>query len=344
MTSANDLSPVSGLPDTMRAFRVREWGDLSNVSLDDAPRPAPGSGEVLVRLAHAGVNFMDVYTVRGAYKASKTYPLRLPLTLGVEGAGHVCQLGEGAQGIRVGDAVSYCLQWGSYADYAVVPSAKLARIPDGIDTAVAAASTFQGVTAHYLAHDMAALQEGDWALVWSGSGGIARLLIQMLRRRGVRVAATASSAEKAEAARKSGAELVFAPEEDVASRLRDASAGGAAIVFDSSGKATIDVSMLCLRRRGTLVLVGTNSGPVPTLDVAKLMEAGSISFVRPRLADYIPTPEAFRARMGAVFGGVLRGELDASPAEIFPLQEAKTPLQRLVDRTSLGKAVLQIQE
>ena len=342
MIAANDLSPLSRLPDTMRAFRVREWGDLSNVSLDDAPRPAPGPGEVLVHLAHAGVNFMDVYTVRGTYKASKTYPIHLPLTLGVEGAGHVAGFGEGVAGLRVGDAVSYCLNWGSYADFAVVPATKLARIPDGIDTAVAAAVTFQGVTAHYLAQDMATLRGGDWALVWSGAGGIAKLLIQMLRRRGVRVAATASSAEKAEAARKSGAELVFAPEEDVAGRLRDASAGGAAIVYDSTGKATIDISMQCLRRRGTLVLVGTNSGPVPTLDVAKLMEAGSISFVRPRLADYIPTPEAFRARMDEVFGAVLRGELDASPAETFSLKDAKTPLQRLVDRTSLGKAVLKI--
>lgn len=328
-------------PDTMRALRITEWGDLSSVRLEQAERPSPGSGEVLVRMAHSGVNFMDVYTVRGAYKDSRTYPLRLPLTIGVEGAGYVEALGDGVDGFRPGELVSFCLHWGAHADWAVVPAEKLARVPEAIGSDVAAAVTFQGITAHYLAHDIASLHAGDWAFVLSGSGGIARLMTQMLRQRRVRVVATASTDEKAEMARRAGAELVLKSDDpDVAAQVRDVTGGGAAIVYDSSGQATIASSMQCLRRRGTLVLVGTNSGPVKTLDVAALMEAGSISFVRPRLADFVTTPEEFRSRIGEVFGMVVSGALNAAPASTFPLTQGRIPMQQLVSRTAIGKSVL----
>lgn len=332
-------------PRSMCALRVHEWGDLSEIRLEEMPRPQPAAGEVLVRMAHSGVNFMDVYTVRGAYKDSRTYPLRLPLTIGVEGAGHIEALGDGVKGFRVGEPVSFCLHWGSHAEWAAVPAAKLARIPQTIGTDVAAASTFQGITAHYLAHDVAPLGEGDWALVWSGSGGIARLLAQMLRRRGIRIVATASSDQKADAARRSGAEVVLRSDDpDVAERVRELTGGGAAVVYDSAGQATIASSMRSLRRRGTLVLVGTNSGPVKTLDVPALMEAGSISFIRPRLADFVATPGEFASRVSAVFDLIAAGELDAAPSCIFPLAQGQVPMQQLVARTAMGKSVLDIGE
>ena len=327
----------------MQAIRVHQWGDLSGISLEDIPQPEPAAGEVLVRLTHAGVNFMDVYTVRGAYKASHTYPTKLPLTIGVEGAGLVAATGAGVDDFRIGDRVSYCVHWGAYADWAIVPSTKLAHVPDAVGSELAAAITFQGATAHYLAHDLAPLRLGDWALVWSGSGGIAGLLTQMLRARGVRVVATASSEAKAEAARRSGAEIVLpSTDPDIAGRVRDLTGGGAAIVYDSAGQATIKTSMDSVRRRGTLALVGTNSGPVATLDVPALMEAGSISFIRPRLADYIATPAEFSARLDAVFGMIADGTLAAAPSAVYPLAEARVPLEQLVARTSLGKAVLEI--
>lgn len=329
----------------MQAMRVHEWGALSEIHLEDMARPEPAAGEVLVRLAHAGVNFMDVYTVRGAYKASGTYPTQLPLTIGVEGAGRIEALGAGVDGFRVGEMVSYCVHWGAYAEWAVVPAAKLAHVPDGIGSELAAAVTFQGATAHYLAHDLARLREGDWAMAWSGAGGIARLLTQMLRQQGVRVVATASSAEKAQAARESGAELVLSPDDaDLVNQVRQATGGGAAIVYDSAGQATLAASMQCVRRRGMLALVGTNSGPVATLNILALMEAGSISFIRPRLADFIAAPGEFASRMTAVFGMIAAETLQAAPTAIFPMAEARVPMEQLVARTSLGKSVLAIQQ
>ncbi len=329
----------------MQAMRVHEWGELSGILLEEIARPEPAPGEVLIRLDHAGVNFMDVYTVRGAYKASGTYPTQLPLTIGVEGAGRIEALGTGTDGFRVGEMVSWCVHWGAYAEWAVIPAAKLARVPDSIGSELAAAVTFQGATAHYLAHDLAGLREGDWAMVWSGAGGIAQLLTQMLRRRGVRVVATASSAAKARAASESGAELVLPPHDaDLAARVREATGGGAAIVYDSAGQATLAASMRCVRRRGVLALVGTNSGPVATLDVPALMEAGSISFVRPRLADFIAAPGEFAGRMAEVFAMVAAGTLRAAPTAVVPLAHARVPMEQLVARTSLGKSVLAIRQ
>ena len=315
----------------MQAMRVHQWGELSEIRLEDIPQPQPAAGEVLVRLTHAGVNFMDVYTVRGAYKTSRTYPTKLPLTIGVEGAGRVAATGAGVDGFRTGERVSYCVHWGAYADWATVPAAKLAHVPDAVGSEFAAAVTFQGATAHYLANDLAPLRPGDWALVWSGSGGIAGLLIQMLRARRVRVVATASSDAKAGAARRSGAEIVLPfTDPDIAGHVRELTGGGAAIIYNSAGQATIETSMRSVRRRGTLALVGTNSGPVATLDVPALMEAGSISFIRPRLADYIATPAEFRARMDAVFGMLADGKLAAAPSEMYPLAKARIPLEQLV--------------
>lgn len=338
LAERNDQETASA---SMCALRVTEWGDLSNVRLEQVERPTPAPGEVLVRMAHSGVNFMDVYTVRGAYKESRTYPLRLPLTLGMEGAGYVEALGDGVDGFQPGELVSFCLHWGAHADWTAVPAEKLARVPESVGSDVAAAVTFQGVTAHYLAHDMAHLRAGDWAFVLSGSGGIAQLLTQMLRQQRVRVVATASSGEKAEVARRAGAELVLPSDDpDVAAHVRDVTGGGAAVVYDSSGQSTIASSMQCLRRRGTLVLVGTNSGPVKTLDVPALMEAGSISFVRPRLADFIATSAEFRSRLGEVFGMVTAGLLDAAPASTFSLAQGRIPMQQLESRTAIGKSVL----
>jgi NADPH:quinone reductase len=326
---------------TMRALRVHEWGDLSRITLESISIPSPQQGEVLIRMGHSGLNFMDIYTVRGTYKDSRTYPVKLPLTIGMEGAGRVEALGSGVDTVKIGDTVSFCLHWGAHAEWATVPASHLVCLPDSIGTDIAAAVTFSGITAHYLAHDLADLHVGDWALVWSGAGGIAQLLTQMLRRMGVHVVATASSEQKAEAIRRNGADIVLSPTDpDFEDRVREATGGGAAIVYDTAGRATINTSLRSLRRRGTLSLVGTNSGPVPTLDVAALMEAGSIRFIRPRLADFIATQAEFKRRSDAVMEAIVQGDLQAAPAAIYPFPEARAPLAQLIDRTAIGKSVM----
>ena len=177
----------------MRAIRIEHYGGPEVLAETEIAVPAPGPGEVLVKVAYAGINFMDVYTRRGVYARPGHYAASLPLTLGMEGAGRIEAIGEGVETWKSGDRVSWCLVRGSYAEYAVVPESKLVAVPDGLGLDVAAATLFQGITAHYLVEDVGRLQHDRWCLVHAGSGGIGQLLIQMARRRGARVIATARS-------------------------------------------------------------------------------------------------------------------------------------------------------
>jgi len=328
----------------MQALRVSKWGDLSDLQVDEVPRPAPGPGEVLVRMAYGGINFMDVYTVRGAYKASRTYPTLLPLTTGVEGSGVVDALGDGVTEWALGDRVCFCLHWGAHADWAVVPAVKLGHVPGGISLQAAAGVTFQGCTAHYLANDIARLESEQWALVYSGAGGVGQLLIQMLRCRGVRVIAVASSEAKEEVARARGAEVVLRPDEPTfVHQVRTASKGGVHVAYDSYGRETINQSLQSLRTRGHLVLVGTNSGPVTSLDVASFAEGGSLSFVRPRLADFIATRAELNARLDELFGMIMEGRLHVALEQVCALDDVPLRLQALADRTAVGKSIVRLQ-
>jgi len=147
---------------------------------------------------------MDIHTRQGKYAASKTYPVRLPCTLGMEGAGEVVRVGSEVTRAGLGDRVAWCISWGSYAEYACVPEALIARLPDAIGFDVAAASVFQGCTAHYLVHDVAQLMPGSTCLIQAASGSVGQLLIQFAKRLGAIVYATASTPAKCEVARRLG--------------------------------------------------------------------------------------------------------------------------------------------
>jgi hypothetical protein len=192
----------------MKAIRVSAFGGPEKLQLQDAERPSPGPGEALVKLNRAGINFIDIYMRNGSYAKSATYKTPLPMTLGMEGAGTVVELGAGVSGLEVGTRVAYCLARGSYAQYAAVPAWRLARIPDGTSDAVATALMLQGCTAHYLSHSAFPLGPEHSCLVHAGAGGVGQLLIQLAKRRGARVIATVGTADKAEIARARGADEV----------------------------------------------------------------------------------------------------------------------------------------
>jgi NADPH2:quinone reductase len=181
----------------MRAITIDAYGGPEVLRFrQDAPVPVAEPDHVLVRVASAGINFMDVHTRQGKYASSRTYTVRLPCTLGMEGAGEVVALGSDVHHLAVGDRVAWCIAWGSYAEYAAIPAALAAKLPDGISYELAAAAMFQGCTAHYLIEDVAQLSAGDRCLIHAGSGSIGQILIQMARERGAIVFATASTADK----------------------------------------------------------------------------------------------------------------------------------------------------
>lgn len=328
----------------MRAMQIDSYGGEEVLRLRNVAIPAPGAKEVRVRLAFAGINFMDVHTRNGKYADSRNYTTGLPLTLGVEGAGWVDAVGSDVDEWKKGDRVAYCLARGSYADYAVVPAWRLLKVPDDIGLDLAAAVVFQGFTAHYLANDVGRLGPGRSCLVHAGAGGIGQILIQMAKALGAKVIATASSAIKAETARRRGADVVSSYEEgEFAAKAREMTGGvGVDVVFDSVGPATLKGNLAALRPRGLFVMYGSNSGPVPDIKPMELADCGSLFFTRPRLADHVADGESVRRRGSALFRAMACGELKIEIEGFHTLDTVAEAHRALEERRSIGKSVLRL--
>ncbi len=320
----------------MRAIRVTEVGDPNVLTCVDAPMPEPGAGEARVRIEVAGVNFIDTYHRRG------WYPLPLPFTPGVEGAGVVDAVGEGVTEVAVGDAVAYGMSTGSYAEYAIVPSRVLVKRGDGVDAQNGAAAMIQGMTAHYLACSTYPLKEGDSCLVHAAAGGTGALLVQIAKLRGARVIGTVSTEEKERIARAAGAdEVIRYTEVDFAEAVRDLTGGeGLEVVYDSVGIATFDKSLDCLKPRGYMVLFGQASGVVPTLDPQILNQKGSLFLTRPTLASHMLTRSELEGRANDIFNWIAEGQLEIRIDRTFPLDDAEGAHTYLEARQTKGKVLL----
>lgn len=320
----------------MRAVRVHQTGGPEVLRVDEIEEPEPGEGEVCVRVAAAGVNFIDTYHRSGAY------PLPLPFVPGQEAAGTVSSIGPGVEGLNEGDRVAFAGSPGAYADAVVVRGDRLVRVPDGVELDQAAALMLQGMTAHYLATSTFPLESGHRALIHAAAGGVGLLLVQVAKRRGATVIATVSTAEKAELAAGAGAdEIIRYTEADFAAEVGRLTEGrGVDVVFDSVGADTFDASLRCLRPRGMLVLFGQSSGAVPPVDLQRLAEGGSLFATRPTLAHHITERAQLERRAGDVLNWVAAGELEVRIGERHPLAEAATAHERLEARLTAGKVLL----
>jgi NADPH2:quinone reductase len=326
----------------MRAIWIDRYGEPEVLIRGEAPTPVAGPGEILVRVSHAGVNFMDIHTRQGKYKDSRTYPVRLPTTLGMEGAGEVVALGSGVTDLKPGDRVAWCIVWGSYAEYAVVPAWRAVKVPAALSLEMAAASVFHGFTAHYLVHDLGRLAPGSTCLIHAASGGIGQLLIQLAKRAGAEVFATTSTPDKAEVARAQGADHAMLYDDGrFADAIREATGGrGVDVVFDAVGKATLRDSFRATRTRGLVVNYGSVSGSIRDLDPIELGEAGSLFLTRPRLADHLADAPMIRGRADAIFSALLDGSLKIEIAGRYTLDNVEEAHAALEERRTVGKPVL----
>lgn len=327
----------------MRAVQVHAYGGRDGIALNDVPSPEPGPGEVLVELAVAGLNFIDVYMREGKYRDSRTYGTPLPFTLGMEGAGVVADA-NGSEYLAEGDRVAWCLSRGSYADTACIPGWKLVKLPPDIDFDTGATLMLQGCTAHYLSHSAARLGPGHWCLVHAGAGGVGQILIQLAVRRGARVITTVGSPDKAAIAASLGAEHTIPYREtDFLEAVMEITGGeGVDVAYDSVGRDTIDRSIRCLRRRGTVVNYGGASGLVDSVSPLALAEAGSVFFTRPHLAHYLADRDEIAWRTGDLFQVVRDGALKVTIDRRFPLEEAGKAMAYLEARWSKGKLLLDL--
>jgi len=302
----------------------------------ELPLPQPKPNEALVKLAAAGVNFIDVYHREGRYKVP------LPFVLGQEGAGVVTAVGAEVRSIKTGDHVGWAALLGAYAEYDAVPADRLVPIPAGVTDQQAAAAMLQGMTAHYLCHDTYALKRGDTGLVHAAAGGVGLLLTQMAHNIGARVIATVSTEEKSKLARAAGAdEIIFYTQSDFEAETKRLTGGkGVDVVYDSVGKTTFEKGLNILRPRGMMVLFGGTSGPVPPLDLIVLSQKGSLFVTRPTLGHYTITRDELMSRAGAVFGMIAAGKLKLRIEHIYPLAQAQQAHRDLEGRKTTGKLLL----
>jgi NADPH2:quinone reductase len=322
----------------MRAVQVAATGGPEVLDVVDLADPEPGPGELLVDVAAAGVNFIDTYKRRGIY------PVDPPFVPGEEGVGRVAALGPGDAGeFAVGDRVVWANVPGGYAERVAVPAGVAVPVPDRISDDVAVGAYLQGMTAHFLVTDCAPVGPGNSVLVHAAAGGVGLLLTQLATARGARVLATVSTAEKEKLARGAGAAEVLRSDEvdDLAAAVHALTGGdGVPIAFDGVGRDTFDASLASLRRRGTLVLYGAASGPVPPVDPMRLNRAGSVYLTRPTLHHYVATRRELVDRAAAVFAAVADGSLHVRIGHRYPLDRAADAHTDLEGRRTAGKVLL----
>ena len=330
----------------MRAVVVERRGGPEVLSVAERPAPRPGPGQVVVQVAAAGVNFMDIYQREG----QGGYRPDLPFVPGTEGAGTVIAVGDGVPGARVGergeggvaegDLVAWASIQGGYAEQAVLPADRVIRVPAGISARVAAAAMLQGMTAHYLCTSTYPVHDGDVTVVHAAAGGVGLLLTQMIKRRGGTVIATTSGGKKAELARQAGADhdTDYAGFRDVVAEVTGGQ--GAHVVYDGVGQATFEDSLAALRPRGMMVLYGASSGQVPPLDPQRLNRGGSLFLTRPTLVHFIADRAELEWRAADLFSWIADGDLDVRIGGTSPLAEAARAQEDLAARRTTGKLLL----
>ncbi len=316
----------------MKAVFVEQPGGVENLKYADIPKPSPGPGQALVKIAASGVNYIDIYFRKGVYAAPP------PIVLGSEGAGTVEAVAPDVKNIAPGDRVAYAMARGSYAEYAIVPAWQLVKIPASVDFDTAAAAMLQGMTAHYLTHSTYPLKPGDSCLIHAAAGGTGRLIVQMAKMLGARVIATVGTEEKAKQAKESGAdEVIVYTQEDFTAKAK-----GVHVVYDSVGQSTFMKSLDCLRPRGMMVSFGNASGPVENFAPLILSQKGSLYLTRPSLAHYSATPEELDWRAGDVLNWIGQGKLKLHIHKVYPLANAGQAQSDLESRNTTGKLLLRV--
>jgi len=326
----------------MHAIEAAAVGGPEVLAWVEVPDPVPGPGQLLVRSAAVGLNFIETY------QRSGVYPVEHPFRPGGEGAGQVVALGADVTTAQVGDKVAWATSvTGSYAELVVVAADHALPIPDGLDVRTAAALPLQGLTVSMLVDGAFHVEQGQDVLLTAGAGGVGLLLTQVAAQLGARVITTVSTDEKEALSRAAGAADVVRYDrmEDLASELpaavRELTGGeGVHVVYDGVGKDTFDGSLASLRRRGTLVLFGGASGPVPPFDPQRLNRGGSLFLTRPTMMHYIADLDERARRWQQVSGWVRDGVVELRVGATFDLADAASAHRALEGRQTTGKVLL----
>jgi NADPH2:quinone reductase len=323
--------------DTTRRVIVEAAGGPEAMKLVTAEVGAPGPGEIRIRHAACGLNFID------CYQRSGLYPLPMPLALGMEAAGVVEAVGAGVTHLAPGDRAAYAATPpGAYADLRVMPAAQVCRLPDAIDLEAGAAMMLKGLTVQYLFRRTLPLAPGDTVLFHAAAGGVGLIACQWARAMGVRLIATAGTDAKCALALDHGAaHAVNYRAADWVAEVRALTGGaGVAAVMDSVGADTWAGSLDCLRPFGMMISFGNASGKVPPVDIGVLAAKGSLYLTRPTLFTHIATRDRVQAMADELFAMVTSGQVTIPVAQRFPLERVADAHRALEARATVGATVL----
>ncbi|MCB1919996.1 MAG: quinone oxidoreductase [Candidatus Competibacteraceae bacterium] len=321
-----------------KAIRIHEYGGPEVLRWEDVNVGEPGAGQLRIRQAAIGLNYIDVYHRTGLYPLPS-----LPWTLGMEGAGRVEAVGEGVTEFQVGDRVAYASPpVGAYAEVRLIPADRVVALPETIDDQTAAAMMLQGMTAQYLLRRTYRVQPGDAILLHAAAGGVGLIASQWARQLGALVIGTVGSDEKAEIARAHGCHhAIVYSRENFVDRVRDITNGqGVAVVYDSVGKETFMGSLDCLRPLGMMVSFGNASGPVPPFEPGILAAKGSLFLTRPTLMTYTAKREDLVATAAELFEVIAINAVNIEVRQTYLLAEAAQAHRDLEARKTTGSTVL----
>ncbi len=320
----------------MRAVVVRKAGGPEVMVTETVDEPVAGANEVVVEIAAAGLNYIDTYHRSGLY------PVDLPCTPGLEGAGTVASIGSAVSDLAVGDRVAFCSRLGTYAERAAIPADLLVPVPEDIPLDIAAAAMLQGLTALYLATATYPLTEESTCLIHAGAGGVGLLLTQMAKRLGATVYTTVGTDAKADLSRAAGADhVILYRREDFTERVREIGGNRPLdVIYDGVGKATVPAGFGLLRRFGLMVAFGNASGPVDPVDPLVLTANGSLFVTRPTLFDHIADRQALLAKSERLFAWISDG-LEVRIGDRYALEEAADAHRALEGRATTGKVLIE---
>ncbi|KKB12775.1 quinone oxidoreductase [Devosia geojensis] len=319
-----------------QAIVVHRTGGPEALEFEEWSTGEPGPGQVRIRQTAIGVNFIDTYQRSGLYK------VETPFVAGGEGVGTVVAVGEGVDGISVGDRVAYQSVLGAYARERLLPAEKAIPVPDGLDDRQVAAMMLKGLTAYYLLFKTWPLAAGETILYHAAAGGVGLIACQWAKALGARVIGTVGSRDKIELALANGCgEVINYREEDVVARVRELTDGkGVDVVYDGVGKDTFETSLDCLRPRGLMVSFGNASGVVSIPDLGILARKGSLYLTRPTGAAYFPGRKELLEGANALFEAVKSGEVRISVNHTYRLEDAAEAHRALEARETTGSIVL----
>ncbi len=322
----------------MKAVLCKELGLADKLVVDEITDPAPAPGHVVVNVKAAGLNFPDTLIIQGKYQ----FKPELPFTPGGEGSGVISAVGDGVTHLKVGDKIIFMCQTGAFAEKVMVPAITAIPMPDALSFEMAAGITLTYGTSYHALKQRAELKAGETVLVLGAAGGVGIATVELAKAMGAKVIAAASTDEKLEFCKASGAdELINYTTEDMKARLKEITGGkGVDVIYDPVGGDYAETAFRNMAPNGRHLVIGFAAGDIPKipLNLCLLKQASLVGVFWGAWATKNPSDQI--QNMVEILGMVAEGKVRASVNDVFPLTDVEKAYACLTERRAKGKVIL----